>query len=194
MTLLTNLFVKLIDSVVISPLNGEEIGGVIKVYSSDMTFKSCPMTATWTTAEVAMFVSGALKISYDPSGYRLFVVQGDPSDKEVDLDQALVLEPKVFPWIYLQRSTPCFLYFQVTPPLLSWKSLRPCLTENFMKLKGKYVSTLPDYLHELVKSSEDLGPLIYTYPLLENIHRQEIIELFLKRKINHGTKRRFNGG
>ena len=120
---------------VMSPYRGTELGGVIKIFVENGSFKSLSVTVTTTAMDILAQVSNSLKKSFDPLRMQLSVVDpglsvkqmaGDGWKNEVDwvnvwktAKRKEVLSASALPYIFLQRpNNTTFLYLRkVSNPL-----------------------------------------------------------------------------
>ena len=173
---------------VISPYCGKELGGVVKVFVGNGTFKSLSVTATTTAMDIVAQVAHTLKREHDPLQLQLAVIDpglsvkkmaGDLWKNEVDwanvwdtAKKKEVLRASSLPFIFLQRpNNTSFLYLQnvVSPlsPIPLYKVLNsqktlPQESQAFLKDDINFVTYLLNYDH----SDGLLEALFFAAPLI----------------------------
>ena len=187
--LLPSLMLKMIDAPIVSPVDGSQLGGVIKVYGEDGSFKSLNVVATFTTLDVCQALMTAMKVSFEPMKSHLYLVkqERDVSAKESKFKQRL--DPAMYPWILLQgRGGSHILYYESRPSPMDRSSLSPLLFQGFPKI-DEIILSVDGLLSAVVGGVGDeftqrilYQTFFFVFPLfLEK--KEEVVE-FLFRSMN----------
>ena len=174
---------------VMSPYRGIELGGVIKVFVENGSFKSLSVTATTTAMDILAQVTYSLKITFDPLRMQLCVVDpglsvkqmaGDGWKNEVDWENVWetakrkeILPASSLPFIFLQRpKNTSFLYLRKVSSPLSPIPLSKVVKEQkaqmlpeslvFVRDEIDFITHMLDNTH----SEDHLEALLFAAPVI----------------------------
>lgn len=170
----------LLDERIVSPLSETEIGGVVKVYFEDESFKSVKVTSTMRTYDVIILVLRALKMAYVPFDCHLSIHRGglpslsprqNPLPSSPQPHAAVeVLSANEFPWILLDRPSrkSSILVFQKRDGPQDLECARAHLIADSLPYAPPLLSSAVALLAELSRREERVYvlSLLFAYPLL----------------------------
>ena len=196
---------------IVSPFTGKELGGIIKVFTENGSFKSMKITGVTSTSDILVQVSNSLKMKFDHDRWQLVGVDAgvplrqisdeawkDNEEWERVMESAvkrIIFKPTDLPWVYLQRPNyPYFLYLRRVPSPSSSEAvggqllaLAPSPPPQHSSLRKKEVIT-----DLIVPSSHDPSlehflTLLFVSPLL--VPLPELKEKLLQTALNSRSAR-----